>query len=148
MQPDPAVDRFLADLTDPARQSAMRDLVSIARTRLPDGFQEVLSGAMPSWVVPLSTFPAGYHCTPGEPLPFLSIASQKRHIAVYHMGIYSDPDLLAWFQVSHAEQVPTKLNMGKSCIRYTNPKKIPFDLIGELFSRMSPADWVARYEAR
>lgn len=152
MQSHPDVDPWLAALTqaEPARGQALTRLVQGARAHLPAGFQEVLSATgpgMPSWVVPLSTFPDGYHCTPGEPLPFLAVANQKRHIAVYHMGIYSDPELLAWFQQAYAAQVPTKLNMGKSCIRFGNPKKIPFDLIDELFTKMTPAAWVERYQA-
>ena len=47
-----------------------------------------------SWVVPFSLYPPGYHCPPKQPLPFLSIASQKNFIAVYHMGVYSDEKLL------------------------------------------------------
>ena len=101
---------------------------------------------MISYVVPLSTYPNGYHCTPNTPLPFISLAAQKRHLALYHMGIYADEALLFWFQEEYAKRVPTKLNMGKSCIRFTNAKNIPYDLIGELVSKMTPAAWIAKYE--
>lgn len=148
MQPSEAVEDYLAGIEDDARRDAMRELVATIRASLPTGFEEVLSGSMPSWVVPLSTFPDGYHCTPGQPLPFLSVANQKRHIAVYHLGIYSDPELLAWFEGAYAAQVPTKLNMGKSCIRFSNAKKIPFALLGELMTKMTPEQWVERYQNR
>jgi hypothetical protein len=98
------------------------------------------------WSVPHSTYPAGYHCDPKQPLPFMSIASQKNFIAVYHMGVYSDPDLLKWFQDEYAKRVKTKLDMGKSCIRFKKPEHIPFDLIGELASKMTPQQWIAMYE--
>ena len=62
------------------------------------------------------------------------------------MGIYSDPDLLAWFQAEYAKRIPTKLNMGKSCIRFKNEKQIPYDLIGELVTKMSVAEWISTYE--
>ena len=81
--------------------------------------------------------PAGYHCTPGEPLPFLALASQKNHIALYHMGLYMDEGLATWFAKEYQEQVPTKLDMGKSCIRMKNPKHIPYALIGEFAGKMS-----------
>lgn len=62
------------------------------------------------------------------------------------MGIYGDEELLNWFVNEYPKHVDTKLNMGKSCIRFTNPKKIPYDLIGELVSKMSVEDWVNIYE--
>jgi hypothetical protein len=115
-------------------------------TNLPEGFQFVLQYGMPTFVVPLSAYPNGYLNRPDEPLPFLSLGAQKNHFAVYHMGIMSNPSLLSWFEEEYKKQVPTKLNMGKSCIRFTNPKTIPYELMGELAKKMSPADWIARYE--
>jgi hypothetical protein len=53
---------------------------------------------MLTWVVPLSSYPAGYHCAPGTPLPFLSLANQKNFLAFYHMGIYADKDLWNGFR--------------------------------------------------
>lgn len=101
---------------------------------------------MLGWSVPHAMYPKGYHCDPKIPLPFLSIASQKNFIAVYHMGIYSDPDLLNWFTSEYPKYVKTKLDMGKSCIRFKKPDQIPFELIGELVQKMTPADWILKYE--
>ncbi len=95
-------------------------------TNLPDGFELVLQYNMPTFVVPLSIYPQGYLYRPNEPLPFVSLAAQKNHLAVYHMGVMADHELLNWFETSYAKIVPTKLNMGKSCIRFTNPKNIPY----------------------
>jgi len=121
-------------------------LADIVATNIPDGFEQTMTFDMISYVVPLSSYPKGYHVTPNTPLPFISLAAQKRHIAVYHMGIYADNALLSWFQEEYAKRVPTKLNMGKSCIRFTSTKNIPYDLIGELVSKMTPVQWVTRYE--
>ncbi len=121
-------------------------LADVVATNIPDGFEQTMTYDMISYVVPLSSYPKGYHVTPNTPLPFISLAAQKRHIAVYHMGIYADNALLSWFQEEYAKRVPTKLNMGKSCIRFTSTKNIPYDLIGELVSKMTPAQWVNRYE--
>ena len=71
---------------------------------------------------------------------------QMHFIAVYHMGVYADPKLLKWFQSAHAKASPKKLDMGKSCIRYKKPEDIPFDLIGELASKITPDEWIATYE--
>ena len=61
------------------------------------------------------------------------------------MGIYADPELLTWFQEEYPNHMDTKLNMGKSCIRFTNPSKIPFQLIGELVSKLTVEDWIEMY---
>ncbi|UED80066.1 DUF1801 domain-containing protein [Lysinibacillus sp. CD3-6] len=121
-------------------------LADVIATNIPAGFEQTMNYDMISYVVPLSLYPKGYHVTPNTPLPFISLAAQKRHIAVYHMGIYADANLLAWFQEEFAKRVPTKLNMGKSCIRFSSTKNIPYDLLGELVSKMTPGEWINRYE--
>lgn len=121
-------------------------LVAVVESNLPVGFERIMQYDMISYVVPLSTYPNGYHVTPNTPLPFISLAAQKRHLALYHMGIYGDEKLLTWFQAEYENRVPTKLNMGKSCIRFTNAKNIPYDLIGKLVSKMTPVEWITYYE--
>jgi hypothetical protein len=102
---------------------------------------------MMGYCVPHSIYPNGYHCDPKQPLPFAGLASQKNFIAFYHMGIYSDPKLLDWFVKEYPKHTDAKLDMGKSCIRFKNPEKIPFKLFGELMSRISVKDWIKMYEA-
>lgn len=96
--------------------------------------------------VPLAKYPAGYHCNPESPLPFMCLASQKNFIAVYHMGVYADPDLYKWFTEAYANENIGKLDMGKSCIRLKKMDKIPYDLIGELTAKMSADQWIELYE--
>ena len=128
------------------RQKPMQDLRTTILENLPDGFEETISYGMIGYVVPHSLYPKGYHCTPKLPLPFINIASQKNFIAIYHMGLYSDPTLMQWFQEQYAQRVPHKLDIGKSCIRFKKPEHIPFDLIGELASKVTPAKWIEVYE--
>lgn len=128
------------------RKAAMTELRKIILKKLPKGFKETMSYGALGYVVPHSLYPGGYHCDPKLPLPFLSIASQKNFIAVYHMGIYADPELLKWFTTEYAKATTGKLDMGKSCIRFKKPEQIPFKLIGELASKMNPGDWIALYE--
>ncbi|WP_233278827.1 DUF1801 domain-containing protein [Floricoccus penangensis] len=101
---------------------------------------------MPTYVVPLSIFPEGYLGQKDEPLPFVSLASQKNYISLYHMGLMGNRALLTWFEDEYAKEVPTKLNIGKSCIRFSNPKNIPFELIVELMKKISLKDYVNNYE--
>jgi hypothetical protein len=101
---------------------------------------------MLGYVIPHSIYPAGYHCDPKLPLPFMGLASQKSHIGFYHMGIYANDTLLNWFQDEYAKACKYKLDMGKSCIRFKKMDDIPFDLIGELVAKISVQDWISMYE--
>jgi uncharacterized protein YdhG (YjbR/CyaY superfamily) len=139
------VEQYLAEL--PAdRQKAMNELRKVIKKNLPKGFKEGMGYGNMGWSVPHSLYPSGYHCTPELPLPFIGIASQKNFIAVYHMGVYVDPKLYKWFVDEYAKAGVGKLDMGKSCIRFKNPDKIPYQLIGELASKITPYEWIATYE--
>lgn len=129
------------------RREAMKKLRETINKNLPAGFKEGVGYGMMGWSVPHSTYPAGYHCDPKQPLPFLGIASQKNFISFYHMGVYADKDLLDWFVAEYPKYVKTKLDMGKSCIRFKKPETIPFELIGELVSKMTPQQWIETYES-
>jgi len=128
------------------KQQAMQQLRQTILKNLPKGFKEEISYGMVGYVVPHTLYPAGYHCNPNLPLPFLSIASQKNFIAVYHMGIYADEQLLTWFQNEFPKHSTAKLDMGKSCIRFKKPEQIPLTLIGELATKMTPTQWIDLYE--
>jgi uncharacterized protein YdhG (YjbR/CyaY superfamily) len=141
------VDEYIKELPE-ERQGVMKKLRTIIKKNLPKGFKEEMSYGMIGYVVPHSIYPAGYHCTPKLPLPFMNIASQKNFIAVYHMGIYADAKLLDWFTKEFAKTGLGKLDMGKSCMRFKNADKIPYDLIGELASKITVEDWVRLYEEK
>jgi hypothetical protein len=134
------------DTIPETQRPAIISLREILKNQLPKGFEEVFQGGMLSYVVPYSIYPQGYHCKPKQPLPFISLAAQKNYIALYHLGIYANPELLEWFQAEYKKQVPTKLDMGKSCIRFKKPEQIPYDLIGQLVTKISVDDWIAVYE--
>ena len=101
---------------------------------------------MIGYVVPHSIYPDGYHCNPKLPLPFMALAAQKNFVAFYHMGVYADAQLLKWFTDAYAKSVPSKLDMGKSCMRFKKNGVIPYDLIGELVQKMNTQDWIDLYE--
>ncbi len=128
------------------RKEAITQLRNIIRKNLPKGFQEVMGYGMLGYIVPHSLYPAGYHCNPKDPLPFINLASQKNFIAVYHMGVYSDPKLLKWFTAEYPKHSKAKLDMGKSCMRFKKVDQIPYKLIGELAKKMTVKDWIALYE--
>lgn len=113
---------------------------------IPKGFEEQMNYGMIGYVVPKKIFPAGYHCDTNLPLPFVNIASQKNFIAVYHMGIYANPELLDWFVKEYPKHCKRKLDMGKSCIRFKKAEEIPFELIAELMQKMTVENWIDLYE--
>jgi hypothetical protein len=138
-------DAYIDELPE-ERKTAFKKLRAIIKKNLPKGFKEEMNYGMIGYVVPQSKYPAGYHCDPKLPLPFINIASQKNFVAIYHMGIYAMPELLKWFTAAHAKASPKKLDMGKSCIRYNHPDRIPLELIGQLVSKLTPDEWIALYE--
>ena len=129
------------------RKKAFNKLRKTVLDNIPKGFEECMNYGMLGYVVPKSIYPAGYHCDTKLPLPFANIASQKNFIALYHMGIYADQELLQWFQAEYAQQCKYKLDMGKSCIRFKRMDDIPYDLVGKLMRKMTPNDWITLYES-
>lgn len=138
------IDEYINSLSveDQVIISQLRTLIA---TNLPTGFQEQVSYNMLGYVVPHSTYPKGYHCTPELPLPFINIAAQKNFIALYHMGIVVNSELRTWFENEYPKHSKTKLNMGKSCIRFKR-NAIPYELIAKLVSKMNVEQWIDLYQ--
>jgi len=139
-------DEYMAVIPED-RQPFMQELRKVIKANLPEGFKEEMNYGMIGYVIPHELYPDGYHCDPKLPLPFMNIASQKNFIAVYHMGIYANQELMNWFVTEYPKYVKTKLDMGKSCIRFKKPERIPMQLIGELAAKMTPQQWIDIYEA-
>ncbi|MFY8161248.1 MAG: DUF1801 domain-containing protein [Candidatus Kapaibacteriota bacterium] len=140
------VDEYITNLDD-TRKEAITNLRNTILKNLPKGYQEEISYGMVGYVVPHSLYPKGYHCDTKLPLPFMSFASQKNFIAFYHMGIYANPELLDWFVNEFPKHSKSKLDMGKSCIRFKKVNEIPLELIGELVAKMSVNEWIELYES-
>lgn len=139
------VEAYLKELPK-ERQAAMSKLRQVIKKNLPKGFREVMSYGMIGYVIPHTLYPDGYHCDPKLPLPFMNLASQKNFISVYHMGIYAESESGKWFAKEYAKLNIGKPDMGKCCIRFKNTDKIPYQLIGELASKMTPQEWITIYE--
>lgn len=129
------------------RQEAFEKILEVLRANLPEGFEECLSYGMPSFSVPHSIYPAGYHVKPEAPLPFISVGNQKKFIGFYHMGIYAMPAVHDWFLEEYPKYSKFKLDMGKSCLRLKRMDDIPFDLLAELARKITPEEWISVYES-
>ena len=143
----PPVDTYIAALPE-SRQAAIQALRRVLREHLPPVLEETIAYGMITYVVPLSVFPAGYHAQPGQPLPYVSLASQKHHNALYHMGLYADPEAVDWFRAAYEKATHTKLDMGKSCIRFKPAADLPLDLIAELCRKIPLDAYIRQYEQR
>lgn len=141
------VDEYIASLPED-RKEPMAKLRKTVAENIPQGFVEGMSYGMMAFDVPHSIYPSGYHCNPKMPLPFIAIASQKNFIAFYHMVIYCDKELLDWFVSEYPKHCKSKLDMGKSCIRFKKMNDIPFELLGELTTKITVQEWIETYESR
>ncbi len=138
-------EQYLKELPN-GRKEPVTKLRNVVLKNLPKGFKEVMSYGMLGYVIPHEIYPPGYHCDPNLPLGLMNIASQKKFIAFYHMGIYGSPKLLKWFVEEYPKHSIAKLDMGKACIRFKKPEHIPYKLIGELVKKVSVKDWIETYE--
>lgn len=139
------IEEYLNEIPEERKLAFLKLRETIVNT-IPKGFVEQMSYGMIGYIVPHSIYPNGYHCDSKLPLPFVNIASQKNFIAIYHMGIYTNTELLQWFVNEYPKHSKQKLDMGKSCIRFKKFDHIPFNLIAELMQKMSVDDWINCYE--
>src|SRR5690606_11722539 len=144
-----AVGNTVAEILENApedKKAAFTKLHQTMLDNLPEGFETGLSYGGLGYVVPHSLYPAGYHCKPEEPLPFVGIAIQKHSINLYHMGIYAFSEVREWFVSEYSKYSKKKLDMGKSCIRFKKPEDIPYELIAQLMRKITVDEWIAKYE--
>lgn len=139
------IDEYLTEIPK-ERKIIIEKLRKTIKENLPKGFEEGMQYGMIGYFVPHKTYPFGYHCNPKEPLPFMSLASQKNSINIHHLGLYSNKNLLDWFVNEYSKFSSKKLDMGKSCMRFKNIEAIPFELIGELSQKITVQEWISVYE--
>ncbi len=128
------------------RRKALQAVRKVIKANLDKGYKEGMQYGMIGYFVPHSIYPDGYHCDPKQPLPFASIASQKNHMAIYMMCVYSDPKLQEWFQKAWAK-TGKKLDMGKSCVRFKKIEDVALEVVGEAIKRVPVKKFVDHYES-
>lgn len=136
------IDEYLASLPEDRRVAISRVRETV-NANLPAGYEEGLQYGMIGWYVPLSRYPDTYN---GQPLAVANLGSQKNHMAIYLTSVYGDPALEKWFRDAYAA-AGKKLDMGKSCVRFTSLDALPLDVIGETIGKVSVEAFLARYEA-
>lgn len=136
---------YLERLPEDRREAigAVRDAIARA---MPKGYEEVIQYGMISWVVPHSIYPKGYHCAPKTPVPFLSLASQKNHMAIYMFCLYMEPGGAERFAAAW-EATGKKLDMGKSCVRFKRLEDVPLALVAETVAGAPVKTFIEMYES-
>jgi hypothetical protein len=139
------VQQYLASL--PAdRRAVIESVRSVIRKNLDPLFEEGMQYGMIGYYVPHSVYPAGYHCDPKQPLPFVCLASQKNYMSVYLGCVYGDPERERWFRDAWAK-TGRKLDMGKSCVRFKKLDDLALDVIGESIRRVPARAFIEWYES-
>jgi hypothetical protein len=139
------VSEYLKSLPEDRRKELSK-VRSVIKKHIPKGYKETLQYGMISYVVPLSLYPAGYLNKKDVPLPFVSLAAQKSHLALYLMNVSGDPKLERWFRGAWAK-TKKKLDMGKACVRFEVADDLALEVVGEVIARTPVAAYVERYEA-
>ena len=114
---------------DEARRERFAALRQTVLENIPEGYKEVMAYGMIAYVIPHGLYPKGYHVNPQVPLMLISLAAQKNHIALYHMGLYANSPLLEWFLGEYPKHSNKKLDMGKGCLRFKKAEDIPMALL-------------------
>jgi len=139
------VTQYLATL-EPDRKKALQAVRKVIKANLDPKVKEGIQYGMIGYFIPHSVYPDGYHCSPDQPLPFMSVASQKNHMAVYLFCIYGDDAEAARFEKQWAKS-GKKLDMGKSCVRFKKLEDLCLTSIGAAVKRMTAARFIKHYEA-
>lgn len=135
------VDEYLAELPED-RRTVVRSVRALVRKHLPNGYREVMAFGMIAWVVPLERYPTTYN---RQPLQYVGLAAQKHHYALYLMGAYADSAAEQALRSAYAK-AGKKLDMGKSCLRFTSLDDLVPDAVGAVIAALSPDDFIAVYE--
>ena len=138
------IEQFLQSIPEERREPFL-SLRNAIFENIPEGFEERISANGITYLVPLERFPAGYHTKANTPLALIWISNEKGFISLHHMGLYGNKKLLDWFAGEYAKQVPTKLDMGKACVRFKKMDQIPYPLIAELASKITVERWIEIY---
>jgi hypothetical protein len=123
------VEQYLSELP-PERRAVLEAVRAEIRQNLDPDYEEGIQYGMIGYYIPHRIHPAGYHCDPRQPVPYLGLAAQKNHFSLCLMPIYASPELLAWFQAEWAK-TGKKLDMGKACVRFKKLEDLPLAVIGK-----------------
>lgn len=66
---------------------------------------------------------------------------KKNHFAIYATNLYMEDETMNKLLLAY-EQMNVKLNIGKSCIRFTKTDNIPLDTVIEIISSTTVDEYI------
>jgi uncharacterized protein YdhG (YjbR/CyaY superfamily) len=135
------VQQYLNELPEEHREvvSRVRQLVL---ENLPEGYHESMNWGMITYGIPLERYPNTYN---KQPLGYIALAAQKNYYSLYLMGCYTDSEQEAQLREGF-HRAGKKFDMGKSCLRFKKLDDLPFDVLAEIISSMTPDELIQFYE--
>jgi hypothetical protein len=119
----------------------MTVLLETIATAMPAGYELGLHWGMPSWVIPLATFPDTYN---GQPLAYVSLASTRAGFSLYLMALYGVPEAKERFRERWIA-AGKRFDMGKSCLRVRGLDDVDLALLAETVAATSVDHFLGTY---
>jgi hypothetical protein len=140
------VSQYLAELS-PERRAILEAVRAVVRANIDPVVEEGMTWGMIGWSIPHSVYPAGYHTKPEAAVPYACLASQKNYVSLYLPINYSGRKLdMQWFRSEWAK-TGKKLDMGKSCVRFSRVEDLALDVIAASLRRFTASEYVRVYAA-
>ena len=131
------------DSLEPGRRTVVEQVRQLVDAAVPAGYEQTVDFGMITWCVPLERFPDTYN---GHPLGYVSLASQKRHLSLYLMGLYSRTEAELDFRARWTAG-GRRLDMGKACLRFRSVEDLDVSLLQEAIAATGVEDYLALYAA-
>ena len=136
------VEEYLAELPD-ERAEVIEQVRKLVLDNLPDGVVETMNWGMIAYEIPLERYPDTYN---GQPLLYAALAAQKHHYALYLHSVYGS-DAVAERLRRGYDDAGMKLDVGRSCVRFTRLDQLLPEGIAEAVAAVPVDEYIDRYEA-
>jgi hypothetical protein len=133
---------YLASLPED-RRAAIATVRQVILDNVTSDVEEGMQYGMLGYYIPHRVFPAGYHCDPKQPLPYINLASQKNHMAVYLFCYYFEGR--EWLEKQWAK-AGKKLDAGAGCFRFKKIEDLPLDVLAAAIQRVPAERFIAGYQ--
>ena len=135
------VKQYLDELP-PDRRAVVSRVRAAVNKAMPKGYEEGMLWGMIAWYVPLKRYPDTYN---KQPLAYVALAAQKNKYSLYLMGVYGEKKQEQALKAAF-DALGRKPDMGKSCLRFSDPAHIPLEAIQGLIAKIGVDDYLAFYE--
>ena len=120
----------------------METVRTAIKANLPKGLVESMNWGMIVYEVPLKTCPETYN---GQPLAYAALASQKRHMSLYLMGVYGSDELRTDFERSYRAS-GKRMDIGKACVRFRTLDDLPLEVVANAIAALTIEQFVAMHD--